>query len=212
MAFLKEVGGLGIPPTPEVQLLKGSWQALKAVAALEEEMPDLPFEVDGIVFKVNDFEQRDRLGMTSKSPRWLIAYKFERYEAVTTLEAISVQVGKTGTITPVAHLTPVEHRRHHRFSRLHCTTLTKLTDWMSASGTLWSSRKRARSFPRSYALKNICERTIQPKWNFPTLCPECETKLVRDDGGVYIRCPNPACPAQLRQRLIYFGIETWNGY
>ena len=108
MDFLGEVGELGIPPTPQVRLLNGSKAAMKAVAELEEAMPDLPFEVDGIVFKVNDFAQRERLGIRSKSPRWLIAYKFERYEAVTTLESITVQVGKTGAITPVANLAPVD--------------------------------------------------------------------------------------------------------
>ena len=83
MKFLAEVGELGIPPTPEVRLLKGSAAVMNAVAELEDEMPELPFEVDGIVFKVNDFSQRERLGMRSKSPRWLVAYKFERYEATT---------------------------------------------------------------------------------------------------------------------------------
>ena len=71
----------------------------------------LSFEVDGIVFKVNDFDQRERLGMRSKSPRWLIAYKFEKYEAVTTLESITVQVGRTGVLTPVAELEPVAKDR-----------------------------------------------------------------------------------------------------
>ena len=81
---------------------------MQAVDALDNEMPDLPFEVDGIVFKVNDFDQRQRLGIRSKSPRWLIAYKFERYEATTKLISVSVQVGKTGTITGSTHLEPVE--------------------------------------------------------------------------------------------------------
>ena len=98
MDFLAEVGTMGIPPTPSVQLLPNADAVMKAVALLEEGMPELPFEVDGIVFKVNDFKQRGRLGMRSKSPRWLIAYKFEKYEAVTKLENITVQVGKTGTI------------------------------------------------------------------------------------------------------------------
>jgi DNA ligase (NAD+) len=88
--------------------LASTADALAAVAKLEEEMPDLPFEVDGIVFKVDSFAQRETLGIRSKSPRWVIAYKFERYEATTRLEAIEVQVGKAGTITPVAYLTPVE--------------------------------------------------------------------------------------------------------
>jgi DNA ligase (NAD+) len=108
MEFLQLIDKLGIPATPNVRLLDSSAAALAAVAELEEEMPDLPFEVDGIVFKVNSLQQRVALGTRSKSPRWVIAYKFERYEAMTRLHKIDVQVGKTGTLTPVAHLEPVE--------------------------------------------------------------------------------------------------------
>jgi DNA ligase (NAD+) len=70
-------------------------------------MDELPFEVDGLVVKLNRFDQRDQLGVRSKSPRWVAAYKWEKYEATTRLVSIEVQVGKTGTITPVANLTPV---------------------------------------------------------------------------------------------------------
>lgn len=204
MDFLAEVGGLGIPPTPEVQLLDGSLAALKAVAALEQEMPDLPFEVDGIVFKVNDFSQRERLGITSKSPRWLIAYKFERYEAVTTLESISVQVGKTGAITPVAHLTPVDIA-DTTVSRASLHNADEIERLDVREGDTVVVEKAGKIIPKVVRVEKHQRRGDMPKWKFPTHCPECETSLVRDQGGVYIRCPNPACPAQLRQRLIYFG-------
>src|SRR5690606_20025612 len=79
--FLNEIKRFGIPATPNVRLLNGSEETLAAIAELEESMPDLPFEIDGIVFKVNRLDQRQELGIRSKSPRWVVAYKFERYEA-----------------------------------------------------------------------------------------------------------------------------------
>ena len=152
----------------------------------------------------NDCRQRDRLGMTSKSPRWLIAYKFERYEAVTTLEAISVQVGKTGTITPVAHLTPVDIA-DTTVSRASLHNADEIDRLDVRVGDTVVVEKAGKIIPKVVRVEKHLRTGDSPKWNFPTLCPECETELVRDDGGVYIRCPNPACPAQLRQRLIYFG-------
>ena len=204
MEFLNEVGMLGIPPTPEVQLLKGSAEVMKAVAALEEGMPELPFEVDGIVFKVNDFEQRDRLGMRSKSPRWLIAYKFERYEAVTTLESISVQVGKTGAITPVAHLTPVDIAET-TVSRASLHNADEIERLDVREGDVVVVEKAGKIIPKVVRVEKHERKEDLPKWTFPTRCPECDTELARDEGGVYIRCPSPVCPAQLRQRLVYFG-------
>ncbi len=204
IAFLEEVGKLGIPPTPGVQLLSGSDAALDAVAMLEDEMPDLPFEVDGIVFKVNDFAQREKLGMRSKSPRWLIAYKFERYEAVTTLNTITVQVGKTGTITPVANLSPVDIA-DTTVSRASLHNADEIERLDVREGDTVVVEKAGKIIPKVVRVEKHLRRSDLPKWNFPSVCPECQTPLVRDDGGVYIRCPNPSCPAQLRQRLIYFG-------
>ncbi len=204
MEFLSAVGKLGIPPTPDVQLLDGSDAALDAVATLEEEMPDLPFEVDGIVFKVNDFSQRDQLGARSKSPRWLIAYKFERYEATTMLNSITVQVGKTGTITPVANLAPVEIA-DTTVSRASLHNADEIERLDVRVGDTVIVEKAGKIIPKVVRVEKHLRAGELPKWSFPTKCPQCETELVRDEGGVYIRCPNPTCPAQLRQRLIYFG-------
>jgi DNA ligase (NAD+) len=205
--FLHEVGELGIPPTPNVQVFQGSQEALAAVAKLEEEMPDLPFEVDGIVFKVNDFAQRERLGMRSKSPRWLIAYKFEKYEATTTLEAISVQVGKTGAITPVAHLTPV-NIADTTVSRASLHNADEIERLDVRVGDVVVVEKAGKIIPKVVRVEKHLRQDDLPAYQFPQRCPECESELARDAGGVYIRCPNPACPAQLRQRLIYFGSRT----
>lgn len=204
MEFLAEVGALGIPPTPSVQLLPNADAVMKEVALLEEGMPDLPFEVDGIVFKVNDFKQRERLGMRSKSPRWLIAYKFEKYEAVTRLETITVQVGKTGTITPVANLVPVEIA-DTTVSRASLHNADEIERLDVREGDVVVVEKAGKIIPKVVRVEKHERCSELPRWEFPTECPECQTGLERDSGGVYIRCPNPACPAQLKQRLIYFG-------
>ena len=204
MDFLGEVGALGIPPTPSVKLLPNADAVMKEVELLEEGMPDLPFEVDGIVFKVNDFEQRERLGMRSKSPRWLIAYKFEKYEAVTTLNTITVQVGKTGTITPVANLVPVEIA-DTTVSRASLHNADEIERLDVREGDVVVVEKAGKIIPKVVRVEKHERKKKLPRWNFPTECPECEAELERDSGGVYIRCPNPGCPAQLKQRLIYFG-------
>ena len=100
--------GYGLPATPQVECFDSFDAAVEHCEQLIERLHELDFEIDGLVLKVNRFDQRERLGATSKSPRWLIAYKFEKYEATTRLNEIRVQVGKTGAITPVADLEPVE--------------------------------------------------------------------------------------------------------
>ena len=106
--FLKEMADYGIPITPGVACFPSFEAAAEHCEQLIERLHELDFEIDGLVLKVNRYDQRDRLGATSKAPRWVIAYKFEKYEATTRVNAIRVQVGKTGAITPVADLEPVE--------------------------------------------------------------------------------------------------------
>ena len=202
--FLSRIAEMGVRPTPDVRVFDSSAEAIAAVAELEEAMPQLPFEVDGIVFKVDDFSQRERLGSTSKSPRWVIAYKFERYEAITKLVDISVQVGKTGAITPVAHLEPVDIA-DTTVSRASLHNADEIERLDVCIGDIVVVEKAGKIIPKVVRVEKH-KRTGSPRrWKFPTRCPQCEHELVRDDGGVYVRCPNPACPAQLRQRLIYWG-------
>lgn len=204
MEFLDEIAALGIPMTPDVRVFPNSAAVMDAVAELEREMPDLSFEVDGIVFKVNDFSQREKLGIRSKSPRWLIAYKFERYEAVTKLNKISVQVGKTGTVTPVAHLDPV-NIADTTVSRASLHNADEIERLDVRVGDIVVVEKAGKIIPKVVRVEKHERKEQLPRYTFPTKCPECDTALVRDDGGVYIRCPNPQCPAQLKQRLVYFG-------
>lgn len=207
IGLLDTVKELGVPTTPGVVCLQSIDEAVTAAARLEEHLPDLPFEIDGIVFKVNSFEQQETLGVRSKSPRWAIAYKFERYEAVTRLEAIEVQVGKAGTITPVAHLTPV-NIADTTVSRASLHNADEIERLDVRVGDQVVVEKAGKIIPKVVRVEKHARTEKLPAYVFPTRCPVCDRPLQRDEGGVYIRCVNPTCPAQLRQRLIYFGSRS----
>ncbi|MGQ0637410.1 MAG: NAD-dependent DNA ligase LigA [Planctomycetaceae bacterium] len=201
--FLKRVAELGIPTTPNFKVCGDIDEALAYCQTLMDEIPGLDFEVDGFVIKVNELALRETLGNTSKSPRWVVAYKFERYEGVTQVEGISVQVGKTGTLTPVAHLTPVEiagttvsRASLHNRDELHRLGVN-IRDWVVVE-------KAGKIIPHVVRVEEHRRTGHEKGYRFPGACPECHTPVVRDEGGVYIRCPNPNCPAQLRESIRFF--------
>lgn len=201
--FLRDVGRWGLPATPHARLFKSTDAVMEVAEHLDQEVPELDFEVDGLVFKVNRFDQRERLGRTSKSPRWLIAYKFERYEATTRLERIDVQVGKTGVVTPVAYLQPVDiagttvsRSTLHNFDEIERKDIRQ--------GDAVVVEKAGKIIPRIVRVEKHLRSGDEQKFPAPKKCPVCATRLQRDEGGVYLRCVNPQCPAQLRQRLLYF--------
>ena len=170
MEFLDELRGYGLAATPYVECLPSFPEAVEHCEQLIERLHELDFEIDGLVLKVNRFDQRERLGSTSKSPRWAIAYKFEKYEATTRLNAIRVQVGKTGAITPVADLEPVElagtivsRASLHNADEIEAKTC----GWAT-----WSwSRRRARSSRTSSAWKNISAKGRRGNSSFPASVP-----------------------------------------
>ncbi|MGA2059593.1 MAG: NAD-dependent DNA ligase LigA [Thermoguttaceae bacterium] len=201
--FLEELRGYGIPPTPEVQCFSSFAAAVDHCEELIERLHELDFEIDGLVLKVNSFDQRERLGATSKCPRWVIAYKFEKYEATTRLNEIRVQVGKTGTITPVADLEPVElagttvsHASLHNADEIERKDVRV--------GDVVVVEKAGKIIPHIVRVEKHLRKGSLRKFVFPTACPECDTKLAKDEGGVYIRCPNMLCPAQVKERIRYF--------
>lgn len=202
MEFLEAIRRMGLPTTPRVQVQPDFGKALEYAQSLMDDLHSLEFEVDGLVFKINELEPRERLGNTSKSPRWVVAYKWEKYEAVTKVEEISVQVGKTGALTPVAHLQPVEiagttvsraslHNRDE-IGRLGVQT----GDWVVVE-------KAGKIIPHVVRVEEHLRDGSEKPFHFPHRCPECHSQVVQDEGGVYIRCPNPSCPAQLRETLRY---------
>jgi DNA ligase (NAD+) len=163
----------------------------------------LDVEVDGLVIKVNDLAIRQALGNTSKSPRWLIAYKWEKYEAVTQVEEIQIQVGKTGALTPVAHLTPVEIAGT-TVSRASLHNRDELVRLGVRVGDRVVVEKAGKIIPHVVRVEEHLRDGSEREFDFPTACPECGSDVAQDEGGVYIRCLNPACPAQLRESLRYF--------
>lgn len=207
MEFLDEIRHYGLTPTPEVEAFPNFDGAVDHCEQLIERLHELDFEVDGLVLKVNRFDQREKLGSTSKSPRWIIAYKFEKFEATTKLEAIRVQVGKTGTITPVADLAPVELAGTVvRRASLHNADEIERKD--IRVGDVVVVEKAGKVIPHIVRVEKHERKESLKEFRFPTKCPECHTPLVKDEGGVYIRCPNVDCPAQARERIRYFATRN----
>jgi DNA ligase (NAD+) len=203
MEFLEELRGYGLPPTPEVKCFRSFPAALEHCEQLIERLHELDFEIDGLVLKVNRFDQRERLGATSKSPRWLIAYKFEKYEGTTRLREIRVQVGKTGTVTPVADLEPVE-LAGTTVSRASLHNADEIQRKDVRRGDVVVVEKAGKIIPHIVRVEKHERTRPLRKFIFPTHCPECGRKLVKDQGGVYIRCPNLQCPAQVKERIRYY--------
>ncbi len=207
MDFLHEIREYGLPASPFVSSFPAFDEALAHCELLTEQIQDIDFEVDGIVLKLNRFDQRDALGNTAKSPRWIVAYKWERYEAITRLNNITVQVGKTGAITPVAELEPVELAGTTvSRSSLHNADEIKRKD--VRIGDVVVVEKAGKIIPRVVRVEKHERKTELPEFQFPTQCPECGTGLIKDEGGVYIRCPNYQCPAQLRERIRFFATRN----
>lgn len=203
MEFLTSIRTMGLPVTPGVSTATGFQQLMDVVNRMSENVGELPFEVDGIVVKLNSFADRSHLGSTSKSPRWVRAYKWERYEAETKVRSISIQVGKTGTLTPVAELEPVEID-NTTVSRASLHNKDELDRLQIMIGDSVMVEKAGKIIPHVLRV-NIAARTgDEEPFPFPTECPECRSEVIQDDGGVYIRCPNPECPAQLRETLVFF--------
>jgi DNA ligase (NAD+) len=203
MEFLVQIQKLGIPATPRVTCLNSPDAVVAYSHQLMEELHDLDFEVDGLVVKVNDLEQRQTLGSTSKSPRWVIAYKIEKYEAVTRILEIKTQVGKTGTVTPVGELEPVQlagttvsRASLHNLDEIRRKDI-RVGDWVVVE-------KAGKIIPHIVRVEKHRRDVDLPEYEFPQNCPECGTPLKRDASGVYIRCVSKECPAQWRQRLRYF--------
>ncbi len=201
--FLEELKVWGIPPTPHVRVCSGIDAALELCNEMMENIHALNFEVDGLVIKVNQFEVREELGSTSKSPRWLIAYKWERYEATTTVESIEIQVGKTGTLTPVANLAPVEIAGT-TVSRSSLHNRDEIERLEVMIGDTVVVEKAGKIIPHVVRVEKHERTGSEIAFHFPEVCPACGADVARDEGGVYIRCLNPTCPAQLREGLRFF--------
>lgn len=201
--FLKRIEQLGIPSVPRTAVLPSFEAAVEYCQMLMQDLHTLDFEVDGLVLKVNDLKVREELGYTSKAPRWIVAFKWEKYEAETRVADIIVHVGKTGALTPVAMLEPVDiagttvsRASLHNKDEIERLEI-QIGDWVIVE-------KAGKIIPHVVRVEAHKRDGTQKPFVFPTHCPECAAPVEQDEGGVYIRCPNPSCPAQLREALRYF--------
>ncbi len=193
----------GLPVAPRTQRFESIDMLIEAGTFLIEDLHQLDFEVDGFVIKVDRFSQQKILGNTAKSPRWAIAWKFEKFEATTQLSDIRVQVGRGGTITPVADLAPVQ-LAGTTVSRASLHNADEIIRKDIRIGDVLVVEKAGKVIPHVVRVEKHLRKKELVAWHFPEVCPECETKLYREEDGVYIRCPNNQCPAQQRERLKFF--------
>ncbi|MGE5108422.1 MAG: NAD-dependent DNA ligase LigA [Sphingobacteriales bacterium] len=191
-------------PNKEKKVLKGIEAVIKHCLAFEEERDNLPYEVDGMVIKVNDLALQDKMGMTSHHPRWAIAFKFKARQATSKLRAVEYQVGRTGAITPVAKIDPVPIGGVTVGSiSLHNADFIEEKDIRIGDTVL--VERAGDVIP--YIVKSLADvRTgHEKKIHFPTHCPVCGYKLEKPEGEAVWRCNNSLkCEAQVVERIIHF--------
>ncbi len=170
----------------------------------DEHRKDLPFEIDGVVIKVNDYDRQEMLGYTSKSPRWAIAYKFKTERVSTRLMDVTYQVGRTGAITPVAQLEPVllGGTIVKRASLHNADQIEKLDIYINDYVYV---EKGGEIIPKIVGVDTAKRTNNAQKVVFKNTCPDCETTLVRQEGEAQHYCPNQyGCPAQIKSRIEHF--------
>jgi len=194
---------LGFKTNKERKVCRSIDEVIEYIGSWMDKRPKLPYEIDGIVVKVDSFEQQKELGATAKSPRWAIAFKFPAEEVVTKLVDITLSVGRTGVVTPTAILQPVRVAGTTvQRATLHNEDLIKEKD--IKLGDYVVIKKAGDIIPE--VVNVVTERRTGEEVDFsmPDNCPECDSELVRLEGEVALRCMNPKCPAQIREGLIHF--------
>jgi len=202
-ALLDQLKNLGLRTTPQRWKESDPQQLLSTLDQLEALRPEFPFEMDGAVIKVNQRDLYERLGSTAKSPRWAVAYKYEPEQAETTLLDITIQVGRTGVLTPVAELEPVQ---------LAGTTVKRATlhneDEIRRKDIRVSDRviieKAGEIIPVVLATVPAKRSADTQPFQMPTHCPECQSPVERLEGEVALRCTNLQCPAQVRSWIEHY--------
>ncbi len=192
----------GIPVSKHLKLVDNCDQLIETIEHWRDARGDLDYQTDGMVAKIDDFAQRDKLGATSRAPRWCIAYKYQAEQAVTTVKHVRWQVGKLGTLTPVADLEPVwvsgttvGHASLHNYDQIQRLDVQ--------IGDTVVIEKAGEIIPQVIKVLHEKRRATKPV-KPPTRCPACSGPITKDTNVVYIRCGNPSCPAQLKERLGYF--------
>jgi len=207
---LRELSGAGFKVNPNYKRVKDIDEALAFIAQWESKRDSLPYEIDGIVLKVDRTALQEELGYTGRAPRWAIAYKYAARAGVTRIEDILVQVGRTGKLTPVAALAPVS---------IGGTTVSRATlhnaDEIERLGVKigdWVNVERGGDvIPKVTGIaegQNKKEKAPRRKFYMPTRCPECGGHVLREEGEADHRCINSACPAKARESILHFAARS----
>ncbi|MEX2136649.1 MAG: NAD-dependent DNA ligase LigA [Chloroflexota bacterium] len=200
LALMRE---LGFPVNPHARRIEGADAVIGYVEEWAEARKDLDYETDGIVIKVDSVEQQQTLGFVSRAPRWATAYKFPAQQVTTKLEQIEVYVGRTGALTPVAHVTPVVvGGTTVRNATLHNVDEIRRKD-LRVGDTVVLQRA-GDVIPEVVSAVVDARDGTETVWEMPSACPVCGTAAVREEGEVVWRCPNPWCPAQRIGGLLHF--------
>ena len=190
-------------PEKEKKIFKGIDKVIAWCNEFEIQRDDLPYEIDGMVIKVNDFALQDKMGMTSHHPRWAIAYKFKARQATTRLLTVEYQVGRTGAVTPVAKLEPVAVGGVTVSSiSIHNEEYIKEKDLME--GDMVLIERAGDVIPQIVKSLPDSRKGTEKKIIFPKTCPVCKSHLFKEEEEAVWRCINIECPAQVVERIIHF--------
>ncbi|MFL6537193.1 MAG: NAD-dependent DNA ligase LigA [Chthoniobacterales bacterium] len=194
---------LGLPTADKWWLAISEGDVLSAVRELDSIRRSFVYETDGAVVKVDCFAQREALGFTAKSPRWAIAYKYAAERVETKLHDILIQVGRTGTLTPVAALEPV-FVSGSTVSRATLHNEEEIVRKDIRIGDTVIVEKAGEVIPAVVGVRTDLRTGNEKKFRMPKRCPVCGSEVVKDEGQVAIRCVNSQCPAQVRRRIEHF--------
>jgi DNA ligase (NAD+) len=199
---------LGLPVSPHIESFETIDAVLEYCNSWSDKRNELPYDTDGMVIKVNDYEQRRRLGTTSKSPRWVVAYKFAAEQALTRLIEIEIDVGKQGTLTPVAHLEPV-HLAGTTVSRASLHNADFIANKDIRIGDSVVVEKAGEIIPYIVRSEPAARTGKEEVFRFPKKCPVCGSPVEREAGSAFYRCTGRgACVGQLKRMLRSFAARS----
>jgi DNA ligase (NAD+) len=202
-AALDHLAQLGLPTHGKHRVCRDAAELKQALVAAEAMRASYPYEIDGAVIKVNSFAQQRTLGETAKFPRWAIAYKFSAEQAQTRVRAIVVQVGRTGALTPVAELDPVE-LAGTTVSRASLHNADIINGLDIRVGDLVSIQKAGEIIPQVIGVNKAKRKGNEKPFVMPTRCPVCDTAVEKRGEEVALRCPNRKCPAVIKGAVFHF--------
>ena len=194
---------LGLPVNPNFKLCKTIDEVVDYIMYWEEHKQDLPYEIDGIVIKVNSYLLQEEIGSTQKSPRWATAYKFPEEELATKLLDIELSVGRTGIITPVAVLNPI-NISGSTVSKASLHNKDIIDDLDIHIGDMVVVKKAGEIIPKVVRVVEELRLANSEKYVMPNICPSCESKTFTKEGDPFTRCLNPDCPEQNIRKIIHF--------